>query len=116
MTKQVNEWRALSAQQWVKEKILGSTSGSSALNVKFSEKSQQRLIDNIDKMREKRNALFIEKLELKAKEGKATEHRIIHLYVKLMLFKLIIELGKKVFKKSLKILNALCTSFLGDII
>ena len=97
MTKQVNEWRALSAQQWVKEKILGSSSGSTAQNVKFSEKSQQRLIDNMGKMREKRNALFMEKLELKAKEGKSTDQKTVHLYIKLNLFKLIIELGKKVF-------------------
>ena len=98
VSKHVNEWRSLSAQQWVKEKILGSSSGSTAQNVKFSEKSQQRLIDNMGKMREKRNALFMEKLELKAKEGKSTDQKTVHLYIKLNLFKLIIELGKKVFK------------------
>ena len=98
MTKHVNKWRALSAQQWVKEKILGSSSGSSVQNVKFSEKTQQRLVDDIGRMREKRNALFIEKLELKAKEGQVTEQKTVHLYIKLMLLKLIIELGKKVFQ------------------
>lgn len=98
MTKHVNKWRALSAQQWVKEKILGSSSGSSVQNVKFSEKTQQRLVDDIGRMREKRNAQFIEKLELKAKDGQVTEKRTVNLYIRLMLFKLIIELGKKVFQ------------------
>ena len=96
MTKHVNEWRALRAQQWVKEKILGGSSGSSAQNVKFSEKSQKRLIDNMGTMRAKRNALYMEKLELKAKEGRATLRKTVHLHLKLSLFKLIIELGKKV--------------------
>ena len=50
------------------------------------------------KMREKRNALHLEKLELKAKEGKATEQKSVHLYIKLNLFKLLIQLGKKVFQ------------------
>ena len=50
------------------------------------------------KMREKRNALFMEKLELKAKEGKATEKKTVHLYMKLNLFKLLIQLGKKVYQ------------------
>ena len=98
VTKHVNEWRALSAQQWVKEKLLGSSSVSAVQNVKFSEKSQQRLIDNMEKMREKRNALFIEKQMLKAKEGKERMGGTVHLYIKFMLFKLIIELGKKVFQ------------------
>ena len=50
------------------------------------------------KMREKRNALFMEKLEIKAKEGKATEKKTVHLYMKLNLFKLLIQLGKKVYQ------------------
>ena len=77
---------------------MGRSSDSSATNVKFSEKSQKRLEDNMRKMREKRNALFMEKLELKAKEGKATEKKSVHLYVKLNLFKLLIQLGKTVFQ------------------
>ena len=47
-------------------------------------------------MRAKRNALYMEKLELKAKEGRATLRKTIHLHIKLSLFKLIIELGKEV--------------------
>ena len=96
VTKHVNEWRALSAQQWVREKMLASSSVSVVQNVKFSEKSQQRLIDNMGTMRAKRNALYMEKLELKAKEGRATLRKTVHLHLKLSLFKLIIELGKKV--------------------
>ena len=98
VTKHVNEWRALCAQQWVREKILGSSSVSSVQNVQFSKKSQQRLIGNMEKMRENRNALFMEKQLLKAKEGKERSGGTVHLYVKFMLFKLIIELGKKVFQ------------------
>ena len=101
MSKRVNEWRALSSQQWVKEKLMGRSSSSSATNVKFSEKSQKRLVDNMQKMRERRNALFMEKLELKAKEGKATEQKIVHLYIKLNLFKLLIQLGNKVFQQNI---------------
>ena len=98
VSKRVNEWRALSSQQWVKEKLLGRSSASLSTNVKFSEKSQKRLVDNMTKMREKRNALFMEKLEIKAKEGKATEKKTVHLYMKLNLFKLLIQLGKKVYQ------------------
>ena len=118
VSKRVNEWRALSSQQWVKEKLIGRSSGSVATNVKFSEKSQKRLVDNMTKMRQKRNALFMEKLELKAKEGKATELKVVHLYVKLNLFKLLIQLGKKVlqlnnnkFRTDLIILTFKDTSF-----
>ena len=117
MSKRVNEWRALSSQQWVKEKLLGRSSGSLATNVKFSEKSQKRLEDNMKQMREKRNALFMEKLELKAKEGKATEKKSVHLYIKLNLFKLLILLGKKVFQlNNNKFRTDLMTIFLGDFI
>ena len=53
VSKRVNEWRALSSQQWVKEKLIGRSSGSVATNVKFSEKSQKRLVNNMTKMRQK---------------------------------------------------------------
>ena len=107
MTRHVNEWRALCSQQWVREKILGDGRTLSALNVEFSQKSQQKLVENMEKMRTNRNSRFMEKLALKAKEGKATEGRIIHLHVKLACFRLIIELGKKV-TKYLYIFRTIC--------
>ena len=96
MSKKATEWRALSSQQWVQKKILSKEKTFTVGNVKFSDKSQQKLIDDMKKMRQKRNSRFLEKLAEKAKEGKASERRIIHLNIKQACFKLIIELGKKV--------------------
>ena len=96
VSRQVTEWRALCAQQWVREKILCGSTVISSQNIQFNEKSQQNLVKNLYKMREERNALFIEKIALKEKEAKATEQRVIHPDVKHACFKLIIDLGSKV--------------------
>ena len=96
MSKQATEWRALCSQQWVQKKILGKEKTFSVGNVKFSDKSEQKMLDNMEKNRQNRNSRFLEKLAQKAKEGKASEQRIIHLNVKIACFKMIIEFGKKV--------------------
>ena len=101
MTNRATEWRALFSQQWVNQKILGQSSGSSAKNVKFSDKNQKNTADKMKRFREKRDNLYLERLALKAKEGKATKKRIVHLDVKMACIKLIIELGKEVFTKIL---------------
>lgn len=96
MSKQATEWRALCSQQWVQEKILAKEKTSLVGNVKFSDKSEQKMLENMKKNRQNRNSRFLENLAQKAKEGKASEQRIIHLNVKLACFKMIIEFGKKV--------------------
>ena len=83
------------SQQFVREKILGRSSGSSMKNVKFSDKSQQKLMADITEMRQNRNSLYLERLAAIQEDKRATDGRTVHTDIKYALFKLIIELGKK---------------------
>ncbi len=87
----------------MKEKILGSSHHGKPKNVKFSDKSQQKLIENLSRMRKERDAEFYEREAIKEKSGKAKK-RAVHPEVKRALFSLIILLGRKV-KNGAKIWN-----------
>ena len=76
--------------------MLGSSNLGKRKNVKFSEKDQKKLQEDISKMRSQRNALFYERQAIKESEGRATEFKVIHPEVKRACFKLIIGLGQKV--------------------
>ena len=94
----MQEWRALLSQQWVKKKIHGSSTVLTTKTVKFSEKSHQKLMQDMTQMRKNRNALFYERKAIEEKERRASDRTSVHPEVKYALFKLIIDLGRKVNK------------------
>ena len=75
---------------------MGSSNLLKRKNVKFSEKSQKEMKEDMAQMRKERNAQFYEREAIKESEGKATEFKVIHPEVKRACFKLIIALGQKV--------------------
>ena len=77
---------------------MGSSNLLKRKNVKFSEKSQKEMKEDMAQMRKERNAQFYEREAIKESEGKATEFKVIHPEVKRACFKLIIALGQKVKK------------------
>lgn len=80
----------------MREKVLGSSNLVTGKNVKFSDKSQKKLIEDMAQMRKERNAQFYKRQAIKESEGRATEFHWIHAEVKRACFKLIIGLGRKV--------------------
>ena len=96
ISENVKEMRVLLSQQWVRKTILSDSSSSISKNIKFSEKSQQKLLENMKEMRKERNAKFYERQAFKEKGKIATENRVITVEVKRACFKLIIELGRTV--------------------
>ena len=65
-------------------------------NVKFSDKSQKDMKEDMAQMRKERNAQFYERQAIKESEGKATNFKVIHPEVRRACFKLIIALGQEV--------------------
>lgn len=91
------------AQHWVQERILKEQSGGLiSREVKFSDKSQKKIVSDMIEVRMARDENFFNRKAAEDRMVKATPGSVIHTEVKYALFSLLIKLGTKVNYQTLR--------------